>query len=78
MMIRAARTPEAAAAIVRHAAQRGMGTDRLTRLCGSLGALSDNELRLQGPSALRSLDAELAAARDELERYLGETQRSTG
>ena len=30
-----------------------IGTDRLTQLCGSLGKLSDAELRLQAP-ALRA------------------------
>ena len=55
-----------------------MGTDRLTMLCGSLGALSDAELRLQGPGLLRSLHEELAAARGELERYVQERQRSAG
>jgi two-component system, sensor histidine kinase RpfC len=55
-----------------------MGADRLTALCGSLGKLSDAELRLQGSSVLTSLRAEFAAARGELERYLRERQRSTG
>jgi len=55
-----------------------MGTDRLTMLCGSLGVLSDAELRLQGPGLLRSLHEELAAARGELERYVQERQRSAG
>ena len=55
-----------------------MGTDRLTALCGSLGKLSDAELRLQGSGVLASLGDELAAARAELERYLRERQRSTG
>jgi two-component system sensor histidine kinase RpfC len=55
-----------------------MGTDRLTALCGSLGRLSDAELRLQGSGVLASLSEELAAARNELERYLKDRQRSTG
>ncbi len=55
-----------------------MGTDRLTMLCTTLGALSDAELRLQGPGLLRSLHEELAAARAELERYVQERQRSAG
>jgi len=55
-----------------------MGTDRLTMVCGSLGALSDAELKLQGPALLRSLTEELAAVRGELERYLQERQRSAG
>ncbi len=53
-----------------------MGTDRLTKLCGSLGALADAEVRLQSPALLRSLTEELEAARRELERYLREKQRS--
>jgi two-component system sensor histidine kinase RpfC len=55
-----------------------MGTDRLTAVCGSLGRLSDAELRLQGSGVLASLSEELAAARNELERYLKDRQRSTG
>ena len=55
-----------------------MGTDRLTNLCGSLGRLSDSEVRLQAPRVLRSLTEELAAARGELERYLVEMKKSTG
>jgi two-component system sensor histidine kinase RpfC len=53
-----------------------MGTDRLTRACGSLSALSDAELRLQSPVLLRSLHEELAAARAQLEGYVRERQRS--
>jgi hypothetical protein len=53
-----------------------MGTERLTRLCTSLGKYSDAELRLQGPGLLRSLSDELAAARSELDRYLREKQQS--
>jgi two-component system sensor histidine kinase RpfC len=55
-----------------------MGTDRLTQLCGTLGRLSDPELRLQSPRILRRVSDELAAARGELERYLRETRKSTG
>jgi two-component system sensor histidine kinase RpfC len=55
-----------------------MGTDRLTRMCSSLGKLSDAELRLQTPGIVRSLGEELAAARAALERYLRDSQRSTG
>jgi two-component system sensor histidine kinase RpfC len=55
-----------------------MGTDRLTRLCTSLGALNDGEMRLQAPTLLRSLTQELGAARSELERYIAERRRSTG
>jgi len=55
-----------------------MGADRLTRLCTSLGALNDGEMRLQAPALLRSLTQELGAARSELERYIAERRRSTG
>jgi two-component system sensor histidine kinase RpfC len=55
-----------------------MGTDRLTRLCTSLGALNDGEMRLQAPALMRSLTQELGAARGELERYIAERRRSTG
>jgi two-component system sensor histidine kinase RpfC len=55
-----------------------MGTDRLTRLCGSLGKLSDAELRLQSPALLRTLSEELEAARVELEGYLQQRRRSAG
>jgi len=55
-----------------------MGTDRLTRLCSSLGSLSDAELRLQAPALLRTLGEELTAARTQLERYLQERRKSAG
>jgi two-component system sensor histidine kinase RpfC len=55
-----------------------MGTDRLTRLCGSYDKLSDAELRLQAPSLLRTLTEELAIVRGELERYVEERQSSAG
>ena len=53
-----------------------MGTDRLTRLCGSLGTLNDGEMRLQAPGLMRALTQELGAARVELERYIAERRRS--
>ena len=53
-----------------------MGTDRLTRLCDSLGRLSDGELRVQAPALLRSISEEFAAARAQLEIYLREKQTS--
>jgi two-component system sensor histidine kinase RpfC len=53
-----------------------MGTERLTRLCTSLGKHSDSELRLQGPGLLRSLADELASARSALDRYMREKQQS--
>ena len=55
-----------------------MGTDRLTRACMAFEALSDSELRLRGPSLLRSLKEELAASRTHLERYLQEKHKSAG
>jgi two-component system sensor histidine kinase RpfC len=55
-----------------------MGTDRLTRLCSSLGNLTDAELRLQAPALQRSIGEELAAARMQLERYLQERRKSVG
>ncbi len=55
-----------------------MGTDRLTRLCNSMGSLSDAELRLQAPALLRTLSEELGAARTQLERYLQERRKSAG
>jgi len=55
-----------------------MGTDRLTRLCGSLGKLSDAELRLQAPALLRTLSEELEAARVELESYLQQRRKIAG
>jgi hypothetical protein len=55
-----------------------MGTDRLTRLCSSLGGLSDSELRLQAPSLLRTLGEELTAARAQLEGYLHERRKAVG
>jgi two-component system, sensor histidine kinase RpfC len=55
-----------------------IGTDRLTRACGSLGNLSDAELRLQTPMLQSTLSDELAAARAQLEGYLREKKQSAG
>jgi HPt (histidine-containing phosphotransfer) domain-containing protein len=55
-----------------------IGTDRLTRLCTSFGALSDAEVRLRAPALLRSLGDEMHAARDLLDRYLEEKRQSAG
>jgi two-component system sensor histidine kinase RpfC len=55
-----------------------MGTDRLTRVCSSLGSLSDAELRLQAPALLRTLGEEVGAARTQLEGYLQERRKSAG
>jgi hypothetical protein len=55
-----------------------IGTDRLTRLCSSLGGLTDAELRLQAPALQRTLGEELSTARSQLERHLQERRSSTG
>ena len=55
-----------------------IGTDRLTRLCSSLGGLTDAELRLQAPALHRALGEELSTARSQLERHLQERRSSTG
>ena len=55
-----------------------MGTDRLTRLCSTLGNLSDAEVRLQAPSLQRTLREELDAAREEFESYLQQRRKSAG
>ncbi len=49
-----------------------IGTERLTRLCTSLGKCSDAELRLQSSSLVRSLNEEFAQGRAALERYVQE------
>jgi two-component system sensor histidine kinase RpfC len=55
-----------------------VGTDRLTRLCGQVGSLSDPELRLQTSSIARALGEELAAVRTQLDHYLQERRKSAG
>jgi two-component system sensor histidine kinase RpfC len=55
-----------------------IGTDRLTRLCTSLGGLTDAQLRLQAPALHRTLGEELAIARGQLERHVQERRSSTG
>ena len=55
-----------------------MGTDRLTAACGSLGRLSDSEMRLKGPGLVRALAEELESARTELERYVRSRHQSVG
>jgi two-component system sensor histidine kinase RpfC len=47
-----------------------IGTERLTRLCATLGKCSDAELRLQSSSVVRSLNEEFAHGRSALERYV--------
>ncbi|MEX2197239.1 MAG: ATP-binding protein, partial [Burkholderiales bacterium] len=49
-----------------------IGTERLTRLCATLGKCSDAELRLQSSSVVRSLNEEFAQGRSALERYVQE------
>ena len=53
-----------------------MGAERLTRVCGDLGRHSDTELKLQSPQLIKSLELELSAAREALERHLQEKRRS--
>ena len=53
-----------------------MGAERLTRICHDQGKLSDAELRLQSLQLIKSLEQELSAARDALERHLQERRRS--
>jgi two-component system sensor histidine kinase RpfC len=47
-----------------------IGTERLTRLCATLGKCSDAELRLQSSSVVRSLNEEFAHGRSALESYV--------
>ena len=49
-----------------------IGTERLTRLCATLGKYSDTELRLQGAGLMRSLNEEFALGRAALERFVQE------
>ncbi len=53
-----------------------MGAERLTRVCGDLGRLSDAELKLRSPQLIKSLEQELSAAREALERHLQDKLRS--
>ena len=55
-----------------------IGTDRLTRLCERLAALSDSELRLQAPSLHRELAREMGEARTQLERHIVERRKAVG
>jgi two-component system, sensor histidine kinase RpfC len=54
-----------------------IGTERLTRLCASLGKYSDAELRLQATGLMRSLVEEFTLGRAALERYVQEKRRSS-
>ncbi len=47
-----------------------IGTERLTRLCATLGKYSDAELRLQSAGLIRSLNEEFQLGRTALERYV--------
>jgi HPt (histidine-containing phosphotransfer) domain-containing protein len=49
-----------------------IGTERLTRLCATLGKYSDAELRLQSAGLMRSLNEEFELGRVALERYVQE------
>jgi two-component system sensor histidine kinase RpfC len=49
-----------------------IGTERLTRLCATLGKYSDAELRLQSAGVMRSLKEEFALGQAALERYVRE------
>ncbi|MGD9951167.1 MAG: ATP-binding protein [Burkholderiales bacterium] len=49
-----------------------IGTERLTRLCASLGKRTDAELRLQSSALVRSLSEEFSLGREALERYVQE------
>ncbi len=53
-----------------------MGAERLTRVCGEQGKLSDAELRLQSPQVVRAIELELERARKALERHLDERRSS--
>jgi HPt (histidine-containing phosphotransfer) domain-containing protein len=55
-----------------------IGTDRLTKLCSSLGSLTDGQLRVRAPALQRSLAEELGLARAQLERHLLERRKSVG
>jgi two-component system sensor histidine kinase RpfC len=49
-----------------------IGTERLTRLCATLGKYTDAELRLQSGGLMRSLNEEFELGRSALERYVQE------
>jgi len=49
-----------------------IGTERLTRLCATLGKYTDAELRLQSSGLMRSLHEEFELGRTALERYVQE------
>jgi len=53
-----------------------MGAERLTRICNDQGKLSDAQLRLQSLQVVKTLEQELSAAREALERHIQERRRS--
>jgi HPt (histidine-containing phosphotransfer) domain-containing protein len=54
-----------------------IGTERLTRLCASLGKYTDAELRLQATGLMRSLGEEFELGRVALERHVKEKRSSS-
>jgi HPt (histidine-containing phosphotransfer) domain-containing protein len=54
-----------------------IGTERLTRLCASLGKYTDAELRLQATGLMRSLGEEFELGRAALERHVKEKRSSS-
>jgi two-component system sensor histidine kinase RpfC len=53
-----------------------MGAERLTRICNEQGRLSDAQLRLQSLQVVKTLEQELSAAREALERHVQDSRRS--
>ena len=53
-----------------------MGLERLGRLCTEQRKLSDAELSLQSPVLIKTLEAELTAGREVLERRLADKRES--
>ena len=54
-----------------------IGTERLTRICASLGKYTDAELRLQATGLMRSLGEEFELGRAALERHVKEKRSSS-
>ena len=55
-----------------------MGTDRLTKLCGDFGKLSDSQLRLRTADLVRVMGEELGRVKHEFDQYLKDRRQSTG
>lgn len=53
-----------------------MGAERLTRICNDQGKYTDAELRLKSAQLAASLEQELSAAREALQRHLNEKRQS--